>query len=431
MRLPTHFSWETGTPESWVFLMTRSRLARNLRGLPFPAVDSGTTGKEVELLPDNLSALPRRPRPGRPVAHKGNPLPVVAEKVSRALGIGGQDRSRDGWRRVAASGLTNGQKDYLFAHGLVNRDWLRRSEGVLFFQTGKPESVLVGEEDHLRLQVLCPGLGTVEAWERTRALEERLEAAGLRFAFSSRLGYLTTCPTNIGTGLRVSVLGHFRGLFLLGRLNPLLAELRRLGFEIRGREGEGSGGEGPFVQISNKTTLGREEEDIRAGVTRALELMADREREAWEILKRTRRLEIEDLVFRAHALLSSARLLDFEEALAHLSSLYLGYSLGWIQPPRTAAESSNPTVPKKKKKTIQAKKKKKKTALAGAAAAKKKESPAVEEFPLPGSLPGLLREGHLNYTGGRKSKAAGETSGPSDTSRRRRADFLRAWLNPP
>ena len=193
-------------------------------------------------------------------------------------------------------------------------------------------NIMVNEEDHLRLFALTPGLDLREAARRAEALEGEL-SRDLDFAFRRDWGYLTSCPTNLGTGMRASVLVHLAGLGLGGYINKLLESLPRAGLIARGLHGEGTKVMGDFFQISNATGLGRTEAELSAAVEKAVETLVRREKEArGKLCAGAGRTRLEDTVYRAIGALTGARLLSFEEACHHLSALRLGLSLGWEVP---------------------------------------------------------------------------------------------------
>ncbi|MFA6002486.1 MAG: protein arginine kinase [Elusimicrobiota bacterium] len=193
-------------------------------------------------------------------------------------------------------------------------------------------NLMVNEEDHLRIAALAPGLDLRAAAQEADGLDDEL-AASLDFAFRRDWGYLTACPTNLGTGLRASCLVHLPGLGLSGQINKLLESLPRAGLIARGLYGEGTKVMGDFFQISNATALGRTESEIVAAVEHAVEELSRREKEArHKLAAGASRTQLEDTVYRSLGLLSQARLLSFEEACHHLSALRLGLSLGWDAP---------------------------------------------------------------------------------------------------
>ena len=193
-------------------------------------------------------------------------------------------------------------------------------------------NLMINEEDHLRLSALTSGLDLREAARRADRLDDEL-SRGLDFAFRPDWGYLTACPTNLGTGLRASALVHLAGLGLCGLINKLLESLPRAGLVARGLYGEGTKVMGDFFQISNATGLGRTETEIAAAMEKAVGELARREIEARQKLAAgPQRTRLEDTVYRAIGCLTSAHLLHFEEACHHLSALRLGLSLGWAVP---------------------------------------------------------------------------------------------------
>ncbi|MEK7858199.1 MAG: ATP--guanido phosphotransferase [Elusimicrobiota bacterium] len=193
-------------------------------------------------------------------------------------------------------------------------------------------SLMINEEDHLRLAALQPGLSLRQAYRHAEALDESLET-GLRYGFRSDWGYLTACPSNLGTGLRASCLVHLPGLGLTGLMDQVLENLKRAGLIARGLYGEGTKVMGDFFQISNATGLGRTEAEILGAIEKAVGQLAERELECRERLASgPNRARLEDTVYRAVGLLSSARLLSFEEACHHLSALRVGLTLGWDVP---------------------------------------------------------------------------------------------------
>lgn len=188
-------------------------------------------------------------------------------------------------------------------------------------------SMMVNEEDHIRLQVFTPGLDLDPAYDRARDLARSLGRQG-EFAFSPRWGYLTACPTNMGTGLRASALLHLpasaktQGEAFLRSLGPM-------GLTARGLYGEGSKAYGDFYQISNQRTLGAREEDIITGLVQVCRHLVDQERQAREDLK-AKGLLFEDQVFRSYGLLRHSRHMALDEAYTRLSLVRLGLALGYF-----------------------------------------------------------------------------------------------------
>jgi protein arginine kinase len=200
-------------------------------------------------------------------------------------------------------------------------------------------SVMVNEEDHLRLQVVRSGLELSRAFAEVNRVDDLLEGesastrAGkpLEFAFSPRFGYLTACPTNVGTGIRVSVMLHLPALKLVGEMDKVRRATRDMGLAVRGYYGEGSEAAGEFYQISNQTTLGKPEAVILQEFEREIiPQVIQYERASRRILVEKRRRMLEDKVYRSLGLLRGARLLTPEEAVVLLSDVRLGVLAGLI-----------------------------------------------------------------------------------------------------
>lgn len=192
-------------------------------------------------------------------------------------------------------------------------------------------SIMVNEEDHLRVQVIRSGLALSECWRAIDEVDDRVEA-GLDFAYSPKFGYLTACPTNVGTGLRISAMVHLPGLRMSGDLEKVKRAAADMNIAVRGFYGEGSESAGDFFQISNQTTLGKSERKIIEELERDIvPQIVEYERIARRMLMQKRRLSLEDQVYRAMGLLQNARLLATEECMQLLSAVRLGVVLGLVK----------------------------------------------------------------------------------------------------
>lgn len=197
--------------------------------------------------------------------------------------------------------------------------------GVLVDET-EAASVMVNEEDHLRIQVILSGLQPLEAYEAARSLERDL-AGGLDFAASAEWGFLTACATNTGTGLRASTLIHLPGLALTKEMDGVVRGVAQLGFAVRGIYGEGSESAGNLYQISNQLTLGRSEATLLDGLNRVVGQVVECEMNARETLAREARTQIEDKVWRALGIMERARLLTSQELMNFSSAIRLGIDM--------------------------------------------------------------------------------------------------------
>lgn len=197
---------------------------------------------------------------------------------------------------------------------------------ALFVGPAEQLGAMVNEEDHLRLQALLSGLRLHEAYQLVDQLDEEL-GSQLPFAYHHEFGYLTSCPTNVGTGLRASIFVHLPGLVLTKEIGKVLQGIGQVGLTFRGLYGEGSEVVGNFFQISNQTTLGKSEEDLIDHLQKIVLQVIHYELQARSVLMRDAPAVIEDKIWRAYGLLRYARSLAFEEVMNLLSGVRLGVSM--------------------------------------------------------------------------------------------------------
>lgn len=191
-------------------------------------------------------------------------------------------------------------------------------------------SIMVNEEDHIRMQMLRAGLSLADCWREASAIDDKLEA-GLDYAFSKKLGYLTACPTNVGTGMRMSVMLHLPALKITGEIEKVKRAATDMNLAVRGFYGEGSEAVGDLYQISNQTTLGKPEGAVLADLQDVIiPDVIQYERHARNTLLSKRRAALEDQVFRALGALTHARLIAADESMQLLSLVRLGVVLGLI-----------------------------------------------------------------------------------------------------
>ena len=202
-----------------------------------------------------------------------------------------------------------------------------RSGAAVYLTRGT--SIMVNEEDHLRIQSIHSGLRIAEAFNSVEGLDSDL-GERVPYAFHAEFGFLTACPTNAGTGLRASVLIHLPGLVLTKEIGKVLAGLQQVGLTYRGLYGEGSEVVGNFFQLSNQTTLGRTEAELLDYLTRVVTHVIEREEEARKVLLRDAGYIIEDKLWRAYGTLRYARSLTFDEMMSYLSSVRLAVGLKLI-----------------------------------------------------------------------------------------------------
>jgi protein arginine kinase len=287
-------------PRSHVVVSSRVRYARNLPSVPFPM----------------------RARPEE--------LQEVAQRVESALQQVSQ--FQDGMRFDLGS-IRSIERNYLKENHLISAemDKGRRENRMMWLARDLRVAVMVNEEDHLRLYALETGFQPQATLGAAVALEAKLGHV-LPFAFSSKYGFLTACPTNTGTGLRASMMLHLPGLGLTKKLPDLFKSLPQYGLTVRGFYGENSENTGDFFQVSNEVTLGISEEGIVDRLTKIVEEIIKREELARKYLFEQNRTFIDDEVWRAYGLLAHARVISSQEAVQLLSKLRFGIDHGYFPP---------------------------------------------------------------------------------------------------
>lgn len=296
----THTSgeWLRGTgPESDIVISSRIRLARNMAAFPF--TNRATVHQQAEIgrnLQDRIADLEF---PGQlkyyPLADLDDldrQLLVERQLISRELA------NNDGPRGVA----------------LVNQETI---------------SLMVNEEDHLRLQVMRSGFALDECWAEIDRLDDAIEQR-VNYAYSEEFGYLTACPTNVGTGMRSSVMLHLPALVLTKQVDKVFRALQKINLAVRGLYGEGTRASGDFYQISNQVTLGKSEATILTEIREVIPQIISYERQARETLVRETRQALQDKVSRAYGTLCSATMMTSEETMDLLSSVRLGINVGLL-----------------------------------------------------------------------------------------------------
>lgn len=285
-------------PEADVVISSRVRLARNMKEFPFPSRMTDRQAQEAML------------------------------KVRQAAAPGKRD-----WGFVFTDlrdiSAIEGQalvEKHLISPNLLEKD---KSKGVIISEDERI-SIMINEEDHLRIQCLFPGMQIQNAWELCDKVDTMLEKS-LEFAFNRDLGYLTCCPTNTGTGIRASVMLHLPALVMTGYIGRILEACGKLGMAVRGLYGENTEARGNIFQVSNQVTLGQSEEEIVEGVRNITSQIIEQERMMRGELYRQNPSRFEDRVFRSYGLLTNARILSSEEGMKLLSDVRLGVDMGIIK----------------------------------------------------------------------------------------------------
>jgi protein arginine kinase len=279
-----------------VVISSRVRLARNLKGIPFP-----NYADEQQLAQINAAvkgALPADNKLGLQVV----PIEELAPNDRLVL-----------------------VEKHLCSPQFIENPHLR----LLLINQEQTISVMVNEEDHLRIQTITPGNSLEQALALANQVDDYLENT-LEYCFDECCGYLTACPTNVGTGIRASLMLHLPGLAMVDQMKRVLTSLTHVGMNIRGLYGEGTESMGNIFQISNQVTLGHSEEELTSNLKSIVRQVIEQERNIREALFKDSKLQLEDRLCRSFGILSQARLLTAQEALKLLSDVKLGVELGII-----------------------------------------------------------------------------------------------------
>lgn len=280
-----------------VVISSRVRLARNIKGFPFPHKASE---EQLAMINQTLCESVEKETP-----------------VGRLLPLNIED-------------LTTNQRMILVEKHLCSPQFVEKPRyRLLITNEEQSVSLMVNEEDHLRIQTITPGFSLEKALYLANQIDDFLEET-LEYCFDEYCGYLTSCPTNVGTGIRASVMLHLPGLTMVDQIKQILSALTHVGINIRGLYGEGTESLGNIYQISNQVTLGHSEEDLTSNLKSVCRQVIEQERAVREALMRDSRIQLEDRLCRSYGILSQARMMSTQEALKLLSDVKLGTDLGII-----------------------------------------------------------------------------------------------------
>ena len=287
--------WLSGDgPNRQIVVSSRVRLARNLRDKPFPG-----WAKKSELL-DVMNLVKQA------VEH----LPEMAESYSENL-----------------EALSPLEKQVLVERHLISREHAAKGVGsAVVMNAPQSLSVMINEEDHLRMQAIRCGLQLDNVFKMINRVDSELEDS-LEFAYSAELGYLTACPSNVGTGMRASAMLHLPGLVMSDQINKIINSVNKIGLAVRGLHGEGTEAMGNLFQVSNQTTLGEAEEEIIGRLNRVIEQVIEHEQNARALLAQRKAITLHDQIGRAYGLLCHSYSISSKEALNLLSIIKLGIDL--------------------------------------------------------------------------------------------------------
>ena len=282
-------------PHDRIVMSSRVRLARNLRDFSFPG----------------WAKKPERVRALELILPAVGALPEMADSFAEAM-----------------DNLTALDKQILVERHLISREHAAKNVGSgLVVNRAETFSVMINEEDHLRMQALRPGFQIREAWAAIDRFDSVLEKK-LNFAFDNELGYLTACPTNLGTGIRVSAMLHLPGLVLAEQINPIIQSVNKLGLAVRGLYGEGTEALGNVFQVSNQMTLGETELVIVERLEKVMSQIIEHEENARQTLMEKKPKVVFNHIGRAYGILANAHSISSKETMNLLSLLRLGVDMG-------------------------------------------------------------------------------------------------------
>ena len=287
--------YNNSAPDGDVAVSTRIRLARNINGYPFPARMNENQRREVN------------------------------EKVKAA--ITGNPQSA-GLKFIEMKDVPENERFSMVERHIASREFVLNPENkAIILSEDETVSIMIGEEDHIRIQVILPGLQPDKAYAIAESIDNML-CGSLDLAFDSALGFLTECPTNLGTGLRASVMLHLPVSEQSGEILPLTQSVNKIGYTVRGMYGEGSKASGSLYQISNQITLGISEKTAIDNLKIIAGQIIEKER---ELQKSLNKIRTEDLCMRALGTLKYARMLSSAELITLISRVKLGINLGLIE----------------------------------------------------------------------------------------------------
>ena len=289
--------WYKEKNEDDIIISTRIRLARNLLKYPFP---NAMTEQQVKT--------------------------ALEEAESQILST----PLANNFKAYRIGDMSAVEKRMLYEKHLISPDMLNKTNGAVMISQDDSTSIMLMEEDHLRIQVILGGFKLDEAYKTADETDNILDEC-MRFAFDEELGYLTSCPSNTGTGLRASVMMHLPALTLTDNISKIITSASKLGITVRGLYGEGSKAYGSLYQISNQVTLGLSENEIIEKVKNIVNQIATHEKDVRQKLRENNKDVLEDKLFRAYGTLRYARKISSQEAKSLISDVILGENMGIIQ----------------------------------------------------------------------------------------------------
>lgn len=278
-----------------IVLSTRIRLARNIKGIPFPnRMKKGEGSKVIDLVANALEGM------------------------------------NYNFNLIRLADISEIERQKLFEQHFISAQMLKdTADKAVFVSEDDAVSILINEEDHIRMQCIYAGAEGGKAYDLISKIDDYLSEK-LEYAFHSKYGHLTACPTNVGTGMRMSFMLHLPALCMTRLADNLFSTVGKLGVTVRGMYGEGTKAGGNIFQISNQTTLGKTEEELSANITDVVNQIIAKERELRHRILQDKGVSVEDKIMRSYGIMRYARKISSEELIGHLSNVRFGVSLGII-----------------------------------------------------------------------------------------------------
>jgi protein arginine kinase len=287
-------------PDQDIIISSRIRLARNLQDFAFPVALTKVKSREV------------------------------IEKIWGSVAESNTLFQKD-FKLIRLEEISPLERQVLVEKHLISPNLINNFEkSAILLNQEESISIMINEEDHIRIQCLLPGFQLDQAWDAADKIDDLLEEK-VEYAFDEQLGYLTSCPTNVGTGIRASVMLHLPALTLVRYINRILQAATQIGLAVRGIYGEGTESIGNIFQISNQLTLGRNEKEIILNLKDVTKQIIQSERDARNALLLNNRLKLEDRIWRSFGILTNARILSSQECMKLLSHVRLGIDLGILK----------------------------------------------------------------------------------------------------
>ncbi len=292
--------WMEGSgPESDIVISSRVRLARNVGGITFPSLASDEQRKKVYTMMNEV--------------------------------VGSQQDKFSSFELIDMESLSSIERQVYVEKHLISPLLARGGRfSALLLREDEVVSIMINEEDHFRIQCLLPGLNLDKSWQESTKFDDCLEKQ-VDYAFHEQLGYLAACPTNVGTGLRASVMVHLPALVITRQINRILSAVNQVGLAIRGLYGEGTEAAGNLFQVSNQVTLGQSEDEILQNLYSITGQLVKQEKNARELLLNEGREKVADRAGRAFGILMNARIIASDEAMRLLSDVRLGVDMGLLK----------------------------------------------------------------------------------------------------